>query len=70
MSTGLVFSELSNVVEINWYDENDEVVVVPRDQLRFSIQKDRAIKALKNCQGRRAIYAAISVASGETGWMG
>jgi len=47
MSTALVFSELSNVVEIDWYDENDEIVVTPRNQLRFTIQKDRAIEALR-----------------------
>ena len=47
MSTAIAFSELSNFVAIDWYDENDEIVVTPRNQLRFTIQKDRAIEALR-----------------------
>ena len=47
MSTALVSSELANVVEIDWFDDNDRIVVTPRNQLRFSIQKDRAIDALR-----------------------
>jgi hypothetical protein len=47
MSTAFVSSELTNVVEIDWFDVNDQVVVTPRSQLRFSIQKDRAIEALR-----------------------
>ncbi len=50
MSATLAPSELSNienVIEIDWYDETDDVVVNPRDQLRFTIQKDRAIEALR-----------------------
>jgi hypothetical protein len=47
MSAALISSELANVVEIDWYDDNDHIVVTPRSQLRFSIQKDRAIEALR-----------------------
>jgi hypothetical protein len=47
MGATVVFSELPNVVEIDWYDESDEIVVTPKNQLRFTIQKDRAIEALR-----------------------
>jgi len=40
-------STQSNVIKIDWYDENDEIVVTAKNQLRFSIQKDRAIEALR-----------------------
>lgn len=33
MSTSQVSSQLPNVVEIDWYDENDEIYVTPRNQL-------------------------------------
>jgi hypothetical protein len=36
-----------NQVELDWYDESDEVRVTPRDQVRFNIQKDRAIDILQ-----------------------
>jgi len=47
MTTAIGFPELSNIVEIDWYDENDKIIVTPRNQLRFTIQKDRAIEALR-----------------------
>ncbi len=47
MSNALLSSDLENAVEIDWFADNDEVVVIPRDQLRFTIQKDRAIEALR-----------------------
>jgi hypothetical protein len=39
--------DFCNAVEIDWYDENDKVVVRPRNEQRFSIQKDRAIEVLR-----------------------
>ncbi|MGW8256752.1 MAG: hypothetical protein ACWGMZ_04630, partial [Thermoguttaceae bacterium] len=47
MSSVLDPYELANIVEIDWFDENDNIVVTPRNQERFSIQKDRAIEALR-----------------------
>jgi hypothetical protein len=34
-------------IELDWYAEDDTVVVTPRDLVRFEIQKDRAIRALQ-----------------------
>jgi hypothetical protein len=39
--------ESAPVVEIDWFDENEAVSVNPRDQRRFTIQKDCAIEALR-----------------------
>jgi hypothetical protein len=47
MSTSFVASQLANIVEIDWFDNNDAIVVTPRNQKRFTIQKDRAIEALR-----------------------
>ena len=47
MSTSFFPSQLANVVEIDWFDTNDEIVVTPRSKKRFTIQKDRAIEALR-----------------------
>ena len=46
MSTTQAFP-LANLVEIDWFDDNDGIVVMPRDKKRFTIQKDRAIDALR-----------------------
>ncbi|QDU36167.1 hypothetical protein Mal4_04500 [Maioricimonas rarisocia] len=34
-------------VEIDWYAEEDRVEVIPRDQQRFDLQKDRVINLLQ-----------------------
>jgi hypothetical protein len=34
-------------VELDWYADNETVVVTPRDQQRFDISKDRAIEILR-----------------------
>ena len=39
--------DLANVLEIDWFDGTDEIGVTPRNQIRFTIQKDRAIEALR-----------------------
>ena len=40
-------TDSANPVELDWYSEEDTVSVTPRDQLRFDIHKDKAIKALQ-----------------------
>lgn len=34
-------------VEVDWFDDSEIVRVTPRDQRRFDVQKDRAIKLLQ-----------------------
>jgi len=50
MSTSLIPSQIENVVEIDWYAESDHVVVTPKNQQRFIIQKDAAIEALRQAK--------------------
>jgi len=47
MTISLAPAQLENVVEIDWYADSDKIVVTPRNQKRFTIQKDRAIEALR-----------------------
>ena len=46
MSTAPAQDQLHGV-ELDWYAEGDVVTVIPRDQKRFDIQKDRAIQVLQ-----------------------
>lgn len=39
-------------VELDWYAEDETVIVTPRNQRRFEIQKDRAIRALQQEQDK------------------
>lgn len=47
MTSAISIPDSANVVEIDWYDDSEQVVVRPRKQSRFTIQKDRAIEALR-----------------------
>lgn len=44
---------LTNVVELDWFADNDIVRVTPRNQIRFDIQKDHAIRVLQAQQDRQ-----------------
>jgi hypothetical protein len=52
MTTEITWDLKSVEVLLDWYDETETVVVTPRDQQRFEIQKDVAIEALRVQHGR------------------
>src|SRR5260221_7968170 len=55
MPAETVQEAIRNVVELDWYADNDTVTVTPRDQKRFDIQKDRAIEVLQ-AEGQAILF--------------
>ena len=55
MPAETVQDAIRNVVELDWYADNDTVTVTPRDQKRFDIQKDLAIEVLQ-AEGQAGLF--------------
>lgn len=50
-----------SVVELDWFDENETVSVIPRDRERFEVQKDVAIAALRAAKDSAQFPAQLTL---------
>lgn len=48
-------------VELDWHAENDVIHVIPRNQKRFEIQKDRAIEILQRAKDAERFHQQFSL---------
>ena len=53
--------DMQNLVELDWYADNDIVHVIPRNQKRFDIQKDRAIQILQRESNKDQFHQQFSL---------